>query len=331
MGPTGAQRSRRRWSLGGSVLAIGLAGFQVAPCFDHDQQCLQSRVSETASAAAPALPKAPLSPVRVRRHQTPHANEAAPAFALAIPRGVEPDQLEICGFGKVPLVADDPYSLRHLPSAVRDRALDEVEALMLASPDRQVQAAALLIGAKARGRSRTHVDRLVRLALVSQDPLVYAIALEGCKAWAGSDTPNCSLLSLAQWVRLDPDNAQPWLDLAVQAQEQHDAAAEADAMRHAAMARRSDTRPGLLPMLVDRALGARTPPLQRTLAASESWGIQASWGPSHTGQARWFCAVDVEADPGRREICEAIAGTLSHRSTSVAELGIGLAIGKSLS
>ena len=55
--------------------------------------------------------------------------------------------------------------------------------------------------------------------------------------------------------------------------------------------------------------------------------MQASWSPSPSGQARWFCAVDVATDPGRRDICEAIAATLADRGTSLHDLGIGLAIG----
>ena len=239
------------------------------------------------------------------------------------------DPLEICGFGTVALVADDPYRLGHLPSAVRERTLGEVEAQMLASPDQEVQAAGLLLGARARVESRDHIDRLVRLAVASQDPLVYAIALEGCNSWTGREAASCALLSASQLVRLDPEDAQPWLDLAAQAQAQHDPDAEFEAMRHAATARRSGSHQGFMASLVDRALGARSRTAQRTFAASESWRIQQSWSPSNTKQAQLFCAAD-KLDLDRRDLCEAIAATLAYRGTSVSDLGIGLTIGRSL-
>ena len=88
------------------------------------------------------------------------------------------------------------------------------------------------------------MDQLVRLAVVSQDPLVYVIALEACKGSAEGGAANCALLSLEQWARLDPDNAQPWLELAAQAQREHDVDAELDAMRHAALVPAQRRAPG---------------------------------------------------------------------------------------
>jgi len=322
VGPPDPQRPAWRWPLGLLVLGLGLWGLLT----DRGGQPAPQRVSLPAL-AEPIAP--PALPARAGVARTERPREASTSIDTAAPL-VAADQLEICGFGTVPLVADDPYSLRHIPLAVRQRALDEVELQLLGSADPQVQAAALLIGARTRGGSRSRIDQLVRLAVVSQDPLVYAIALEACKGGAEGDAANCALLSLAQWVRLEPDNAQPWLELAAQAQRLHDADAEADAMRHAAQAHRSDAHLGALPNLVVGALGEQTPQLQRTLVVAESWNVQAAWGPPHTGQAKWFCGVDVDADPSRRETCEAIAGTLSYRGTSVKDLGVGLAIGTRL-
>lgn len=239
-------------------------------------------------------------------------------------------QAEICGYGDVAVAADDPDSLQGLPPGLRDAALDRAEGLMLASPDVQVRAAALLIGSRTRGAARARIDQLVRLATVSMDAAVYRIALEACQGSTGDATSACALLSLAQWARLEPDNVQPWLALAAEAQQRQDGDAQAQALRRAAFARRSETYAGLLPTLVDRALGTGAPSLGRTLAVSASWGVQAAWVDSHSEQAYAYCTGDGGVAAERLDTCEALAQTLAYRSASLADLGIGLAIGTSL-
>lgn len=329
MGSRDPPRSPRRWPLGVLVLAVGLWCLQLARYLDRDTPRAPPRASAASMAAAPTMP--PVAPLQRADTQAPRPTPTARSSVTgASATRAEAGQAEVCGFGKAPFAADDPYSLKQIPPAVRQRALDEIEAHLLASADPQVQAAALLLAAKARDDGRSRIDTLARLAVASQDPLVYAIALEGCKGRTEGDAASCGLLSIAQWVRLDPDNAQPWLELAAQAQQQHDADAEVEAMRRAAWAHRSDAHAGLLASLVEGALETQTPLLQRTLAASASWSIQASWGPPHTSQAYAYCAVDIDADPARRDTCEAIAETLSYSSTSVTDLSVGLAIAKKL-
>lgn len=191
-------------------------------------------------------------------------------------------EVEICGFGTVTLRPDDPYPFQAIPLAVRESALATVEALMLASDDIQVRAAALWIGIRRGKRdARTRIEQVARLAIGSRDPVVYALAIEACKGWTADDYGSCHLISHAQWAHLDPDNAVPWLEVAAQARHNNDAEGEEMATRMATYARHTDTREGLLPTLVDRAMGTRVTPLQRTLALSESWSAQAVWAASH--------------------------------------------------
>lgn len=256
---------------------------------------------------------------------------ATPVMARAAALLPEAAPSDTCGFDSVDLASDDPEGLQYVPPALRHAAFEQVDALMLASDDAQVRAAALLIGAQARhGDTRGRIDRLARLAAGSQDPIVYAIALEGCKAWTAGDAGACALLSRAQWARLDHDNALPWLELAAEARQQQAFDAEAEAMQRAALARRIDAHAGLLPALVDRALGSQAPPLQRMLALSAGWSAQAGWIASHANQAHAYCGADAVADRERRPSCEALAETLALRSTSVSDLGVGLAIGRNL-
>jgi len=249
------------------------------------------------------------------------APDAVSASTSAEPADVR--QAEVCGFG--------PMEQPSVDAALREAALDQVDALMLASDDAQFRAAALLIGARIRrGDDRTRIDSVARLAAGSQDPIVYAIALEACTRRTGVDAGACALLSRTQWVRLDGDNALPWLELAAEARQQQAFDAEAEAMQRAALAHRIDAHAGLLPALVDRALGSQTPPLQRMLALSAGWSAQAGWIPSHANQAQAYCGADAVADRERRPTCETLAEALASRSTSVADLSVGLAIGRNL-
>ena len=216
--------------------------------------------------------------------------EHRPSTALTPPRQavpVRPGETEVCGFGLVQVPPDDPDPVQRIPHALRQSALDAMDAAMLASDDTQVRAAALWMGARIRGREvRARVEQMARLAVASQDPYVYAMALEACHGLRPAEGSSCALLSRAQWVRLDPDNAVPWQALAAEARERDEPQAESAALQLAARALRSDVHAGWLPRLVDKALGAQAAPLQRTLALSASWSAEAVWAASHGQPAR---------------------------------------------
>lgn len=307
------------------MLAItsGLWGAYVWHRASHHAQPSELNAGDTRATVMPSAVSA-----------APHAERASTRVATArlaplVAPQTDVGQVEVCGFGKVELEVDDPYSMQRMPTHVRAAAL-KVETLMLASTDERVRAAALLMGARPRRDAGARIDRLARLAAVSQDSVVYAIALEACTGWSSVDAGNCALLNRAQWARLDPDNAQAWLALAQEAQQRHDMVGEDEAMYRAAHARGSDTRVGLLPNLVDEALGAQTPLLLRTLALRASWSMQPALELSHAGQAYAYCSANAVADANRRGTCEAMAEALSLRSTSLSDLGIGLAIGRNV-
>ncbi|MBX3620731.1 MAG: hypothetical protein KF891_12205 [Rhizobacter sp.] len=195
---------------------------------------------------------------------------------------------EVCGYGEVQLAPDDPDPVQRIPWSLRQAALERMDTLMLASDDTQVRAAALWMGARLRGREvRGRIEQVARLAAGSQDPFVYALALEACQGVTPAEGGSCQLLSIAQWVRLDPDNAVPWRVLADQAQASDDVQAEASARALASRALRSDVYAGRLPRLVDHALGTQVSPLQRTLALEAAWSADAVWSASHgAGVAR---------------------------------------------
>ncbi|WOB08699.1 hypothetical protein [Piscinibacter gummiphilus] len=223
-----------------------------------------------AMAVTPSTPAAP--------YTRPPVLKVPPAKPQRRPLGTA----EVCGYGEVQLPPDDPDPVQRIPLDVRRSALEAMDALMLASDDDQVRAAALWMGARLRGREVTsRIEQIARLAAASRDPFVYAIALEACTGRHGPGGGSCNLLSTAQWVRLDPDNAVPWQALAAEARARDEPQAEDEALQLAALAARSDVHVGRLPHLVDKALGPEMTALQRTLALSAGLSAEAVWSASH--------------------------------------------------
>jgi hypothetical protein len=89
-----------------------------------------------------------------------------------------------------------------------------------ADGDEACQAAAAQAVSTATADSRR---ALVRLASTTSDADTYALAMHSCRAPAGqSSIDDCALLNNAQWARIEPDNAVPWLYLAADAGRRRD-------------------------------------------------------------------------------------------------------------
>ena len=140
----------------------------------------------------------------------------------------------------------------------------------------------------------------------------------------------CALLSPAQWARLDPDNAWPWLELAAQARELGDAPTEEQAMWRAAHAGRMDDVAGKLSNLVDQGLGRSTPRLQRTLVLAMSWQAQSGWHSPVARQTEHYCSVGAVVDGTRRLLCDKLAQTLVTHGDRVDDFALGATLGTRL-
>lgn len=263
-----------RWAV--VALAAGVAMLALAAGWTAGRHVEASRQVEATPPREAVLP-----PLRLARPVL----QTDTRVMVPVPRRTKPAAIgavEVCGFGTVQVPPDDPDPVQRIPRALRQSALETMDALMLASDDTQVRAAALWMGARLRGRDvRGRIEQVARLAAGSPDPFVYAIAMEACKGRSAGDGGSCQLLSPAQWVRLDPDNAVPWRALAAEARERDEPLAEHAALQFADRAPRSDVHAGRLPLLVDKAMGAQAAPLQRTLALSAGWSAEAVWAASH--------------------------------------------------
>lgn len=313
--------ARRSWApVGAVVLAAALLPWWPQPLRDVPVAPVRVQPAVLAQAASGGAP-AQVVPLRAAAVPVPRPAPVRRRIAAEAP------DTEVCGFGAVALADDDPFGVQRIPRTVRGEALDTANALMLGSADEQVRAAALLIGARSGdGAAPRRLDRLARMAAGSADPIVYAMAVEGCRSMGADDAGACRLLSRAQWARLDPDNAVPWLELAGEAREHDEPAAEAEAMYRAAQARRSDVHAGLLPRLVERAFGQGGHSLARTLALAASWSVQAAWSAPPSNQAFRYCSIEAVQDSNRHRVCSALADTLAYRGDSLLDLSVAAAM-----
>lgn len=264
------QRGTARWAVPVAAGAVGVMLWlaQATRPDPPPERAAPPRVVTVA--VAPPAPRLPYTRPLVTKAPVPEPQRR--------PLGLT----EVCGYGDVQLPPDDPDPVQRIPLDVRRAALETMDARMLASDDDQVRAAALWMGARLRGREvKSRIEQIARLAAASKDPFVYAIALEACSGRRGPDGGSCNLLSTAQWVRLDPDNAVPWQALAAEARERDEPQAEDDALQLAARAPRLEAHVGRLPQLVAKGLGRDAAPLLRTLALSAGWSAEAVWSASH--------------------------------------------------
>lgn len=313
------------------------------------------------SASGPPAAAPPAS-VRLRLATDAPAPEVAPCSEAMGPTPAhDPDEVQICGGAWVRLQADgmpDPADLTRaagLPEA-RQQTIAALRAHpdplsrasglwleMVGSSDRK---AALLTAATGCDTGECQLaqqlarqadpevaalrDSVVRMALSGNDPRVYALALHVC-AGALRQVGACQLLSVAQWARLDPDNAAPWFAMLAAAKAANDPAAQDEALHHIATAKRSDQGHFAIPAA---ALAATPAGEDSTVAvwllAAEALGLQAAVALPSYQPIVTFCKGPALLDANRRQTCSAIAETMVERSDTLIERMIGTVIGRQL-
>ena len=194
---------------------------------------------------------------------------AAPASTSATPRVLADDEAELCGFGIVKRAElERPDSATRFFPDLKEKG-DQWVANMRSSHDEAVRAvghyiAAALSWAPASPSLRERVeacdgkaecmtqelskamlggspatreiDALVDEATTTNNPLVYAMAVQACGAKnKTSKRGRCQLITLDRWTQIDGDNLVPWLFRAGAAEAQGDAAGRTEALYRASI------------------------------------------------------------------------------------------------
>jgi hypothetical protein len=299
-------------------------------------------------------PVAP-APSRVERSQAPPRTHSYPApFTAALPEQspAAPGGGELCGYGPVPLRDGVPRippdieaaaasELHRLADDLAGRSADRERALGLylqmvsaanaagaawetahgdcADDDAACQSAAAQAIRAATADSRR---ALVRLATSSSDADAYALAMYSCRPAAGQfSSDDCALLSAAQWARIEPDNAVPWLYLAADAAQRRDRSGLEAALNRASKSRYSDPHwDAISRLLASDATGA-PPPVQVQLAIM-LLGVQAALPLPELQTSIRACGTAPPAGP-LVETCGDLAALLIERGRTVIEALIG--------
>ena len=256
---------------------------------------------------------------------------SAPVSAADAPLGHGMDEREVCGVGwfrvdaqGVPLVAAARIVGRiDLPSGRREW----VDALRSDRSER-AQAVAALLDALGPGASVDLAGHVAEIASRSADPVLYGFALRTCKT--SSDESPCRLLSPAQWARLDPGNAAPWIELLSRAGAKIDPTVRDEAMHRIATSDRNDGYYGRLPgVILEHAPTGDRNALIAWLLAVEVIGIEAAW-PRNPAAIFATCNAGALADANRRQTCRAVADVMGERSDDSFDEAMGARLGERL-
>ena len=278
-------------------------------------------------------------------HSAPLADASTPPGPVAIqpalptptvPIGEKPlpppstESVEVCGLGT--LTADaDKTTMEQLASSVEPLRQQWLDA-MLHSGDvrsRVQRACCCPPECMATGRRTRHLTisrgPLVQLALSSQDPAVYAMAVYACQSVART-TPSgsCADISVEGWAAMQADNAAPWLAIASAAHTAKDVVAENAAFSKAAKSTMIDGYAWSLFPNAESLLPVGATPLDRYLLTVYVIGVEASlplpYVPMH-------CSAEAVKDKVVRTQCSALAELMVSKGTTLIELSLGISIG----
>ncbi len=293
------------------------------------------------SGGAEAAPRAPY-------YQAPFT---APLKAQSPVRAQVGD--ELCGYGPVPVLDGVPHIPQDIEAAAasalhriavdltarstdRDRALgmylQMVEAWnaagdswvrahgTCANNDAACQSAAVDAQSTATAASRR---ALVRLATTTSDAEAYALAMYSCRPAIGQPSiGDCALLSSAQWARIEPDNAVPWLYLAAEAQQQHDPSGIEAVVHRASKSRYSDPHWDLISRFLASDTYKEQPPSIQPQLAVTLLGIQDAFSLPAFQVLTQYCRTATQADP-KFETCGNLAALLIEHSRTLIEAFVG--------
>lgn len=277
--------------------------------------------------------------------QAPAASAASASPADDVPH------FEVCGFGRRALPPDEPASTAGaLPSddwpelepAVA-AAAHRIAAQLQGERDEHSRAIGLWLadvherllgqGTPSPAGSAPRAA-LVGLALRTRDAEVYARAWAACHPGSGptdadDDDHGCERLSVAQWARLDPGNAVPWLWSLQRASAQRSQPELAEALYRIGRSTRFDHGFGRAPARILALEAAGLPSGLQALVAVSASGIESLNLPAF-GALSQACERAALADANRRALCEAVAERLVDASGSKLALAVGIGFGKRL-
>jgi hypothetical protein len=245
------------------------------------------------------------------------------------------DGVEVCGVGKVKLDIDDPRAVGEYLGGLTHKTEVKWKSALINSDDYRARAVGLFMQQRAfAGKTAIlpveHArDELVQLATGVNDPAVYAIALQMCRTGFSepATTDPCARLSLANWARIDSDNAAPWLALAWKAQDDGDASAERADIGRAAVAHRIDYYGDSLLSFAQLQVPPDVTPLELDEMDTELMGFEAAWWRPVRAATK-HCSPDAMRQSKVQQDCNALANLMVKDGRTLIDMSIGKLIGE---
>lgn len=281
-------------------------------------EALRDAAAVRTPVVAAAMPMAPVSGV-------PRAVAGAGvAPVVSAATGRPSDRVwDLCGIGRMPMTgsaraASEPQeALAELPAHLgREPQVQAVLRLLEAldaGPPRWRAAAVMLRGEDAAGRPQ-HVA-LPALAALADDPVVAMWALQRCDQQQG-----CADADVQRWLRMEPDNLAPWLEL-LQRQPQRREELVTSMAAQGRFFKRYET--ALSQVVLDAAPADLLPYLLPGL-----WiyaiGVEAALSMPPFNGLTQTCPESLKPGSEAAPACAAIARALIQRSDSAIGVHIGL-------
>jgi hypothetical protein len=258
--------------------------------------------------------------------------EAASVVASAVPAASAVDGLDpACPPAWRALAGQPESAIDAAFRRLRPGALARAAALLAASADPFERVAAQVLSARARAPDEALPPdaflALVSEALGTGDLRVAGLAAQLCGSPSAEPPAACASFTPSQWAAMDPENMQPWLAMAAQAQDNGDPATVREAMARAAQARSSQLASTELARL------ARSPALQALAPVDREVLVIDLLGVGHALTAVGSLEVSRLCPSqgmglARVQQCSAVAERLVEQSPTLIERGIGISIGR---
>lgn len=287
-------------------------------------------------------------PVAMSNDMTSSSDQSAPRFAA--PSELEAEPVDLCAIDPTDKSLDPAVSRMVAAFAARaDGAVAELVGRIEADPDPYVRA----IGELMRGQDKAAaamaasaaastialsslqpnpaLGAVVKEASTTGDARLYALAITTCRTTA---IDGCVALSAAQWIRLDPGNATPWLFMLNDAARRGDVAGVDDALFHMARSSRFDSRfhtpTSVVADHADTSTDAGVSAAMTMILKAVGIQVLASWPSFQAATTACNAPAIAAANADRHQICDQIAELFSEHSDTLIATTIGSSMGRRL-
>lgn len=314
-------RVQRRWT---ALALVLLAGMLVLLLIRGGRQ--PSKTPGAESLRAP--------PIVIRpRPESSEAHATTQPVARSLDASAAKD--ELCGVSASDALRAGNETIDQHVARLTEPALGRWKSSLAASEDPRRQAMALALANAKPGpgprpgaepsRDTPVNNSLVLLAMQTDDPAIYALALHQCldDDYAMSPGP-CEALSFEHWTAIAPDNAIPWLWRAARANRAGDAeGVEAALAKASAAAGIGEDGAGLY-MQAMAAFPGDASPLEKAAAGTEIDSILPGGAPIELIS---LCSEAAIQQPLRKKQCASIATALATEGSTLFDLVLAARLG----